>query len=336
MCKPIANQLFFSNSYRVATKAADYYRVYVSEQLNVTRRTVRNQVIDAYLPALLLSENLVLLDKNIANLEKLLSETRAIQQAGFAEQLDVDRLELSLTALRSERDNLVRQQSMVLNGLKMAMGMPMDGQLELSDNLNQLLATYGDADLSSELNPQNRPEYVQLRRARDLSLVQVELQSKPWMPTVAGFVQYQPGWQGGFGNDKKWFFIPSAVAGISVNVNLFDSGGSKARRQMAQIGVQTIDEQEKLLLNGMQLELSNARKQYLNARERVNNQQKNLALAQRIYDTTQTKFKAGVGSSFELVSAEQTLYAAQQALMSAQYDLLNAKVAVQKALGTTN
>ncbi|HNE27688.1 MAG: TolC family protein [Saprospiraceae bacterium] len=330
------NQLFFSNSYRVATKAADYYRVYVSEQLNVARRTVRNQVIDAYLPALLLSENLALLDKNIANLEKLLSETKAIQQAGFAEQLDVDRLELSLTALRSERDNLVRQQSMVLNGLKMAMGLRMDEPLSLSDNLNQLLGDYGAADLSSQLNPQNRPEYVQLRRARELSQIQVELQSKPWMPTVAGFVQYQPGFQGGFGDDKKWFFIPSAIAGISVNVNLFDSGGSKARRQMAQIGVQTIDEQEKLLLNSLELEVSNARKQYLNAEERVKNQQKNLALAQRIYDTTQTKFKAGVGSSFELVSAEQSLYSAQQALMTAQYDLLNAKIAVQKALGTTN
>lgn len=330
------NQLFFSNSYRLATKAADYYRVYVNEQLNVTRRTVRNQVIDAYLPALLITENLAILDKNIANLEKLLAETRAIQQAGFAEQLDVDRLELSLTTLRSERDNLVRQQEMVVNGLKMTMGMPVSEPLALSDNLNQLLANYGSADLTSELNPQNRPEYVQLRRGRDLGQIQVDLESKPWMPTVAGFIQYQPGYQGGFGDDTKWFFIPAAVTGISVSMNLWDSGVSKARKQKAMIGIQTIDEQEKLLLNGMQLELANARKQYLNAQERVGNQQKNVALAQRIYDTTQTKYKAGIGSSLELVSAEQSLYSAQQALMSAQYDLLTAKVAVQKALGTAN
>ena len=54
---------------------------------------------------------------------------------------------------------------------------------------------------------------------------------------------------------------------------------------------------------------------------------------QRIYNTTQTKYKSGVGSSFELVSAEQQLYSAQQALMQAQYDLLAAKVALRKALG---
>ncbi|MCC7503989.1 MAG: TolC family protein [Saprospiraceae bacterium] len=230
----------------------------------------------------------------------------------------------------------MRQQEMVVNGLKMTMGMPVSEPLALSDNLNQLLANYGSADLTSELNPQNRPEYVQLRRGRDLGQIQVDLESKPWMPTVAGFIQYQPGYQGGFGDDTKWFFIPAAVTGISVSMNLWDSGVSKARKQKAMIGIQTIDEQEKLLLNGMQLELANARKQYLNAQERVGNQQKNVALAQRIYDTTQTKYKAGIGSSLELVSAEQSLYSAQQALMSAQYDLLTAKVAVQKALGTAN
>ncbi len=330
------NQLFFSNSYRLATRAADVYRIYVNEQLSVTRQTVRNQVIDAYLPALLIGENLSILDKNIANLEKLLNETTAIQNAGFAEQLDVDRLQLSLSALRSERGNLLRQQEMVINALKLAMGMPVGTELALSDNLNQLLGQYATVDLISELDPQKRPEFVQLRKGRELSAVNVDLNSKTWLPSVGGFIQYSPGFQGGFGTDNKWYFIPSAVAGVSVNFNLWDSGVSKARRQQAIIAVQTIDEQEKLLVNGMQLELANARKQYLNAQERVANQQKNLTLAQRIYDTTQTKYKAGVGSSFELVNAESGLYQAQQSLMTAQYDLLTARIAVQKALGTAN
>ncbi|HNM27189.1 MAG TPA: TolC family protein, partial [Saprospiraceae bacterium] len=85
--------------------------------------------------------------------------------------------------------------------------------------------------------------------------------------------------------------------------------------------------------NALRLELENARKQFANATERVKSQQQNLDLAQRIYNTTQTKYKAGVGSSFELVSAEQQLYGAQQSLLQAQYDLLSARVAIKKALG---
>lgn len=328
-----ANQLFFSNSYRLAKKAARFYRTYVDEQLAVAKQSVRNQVIDAYLPALLISENVAIIDKNLGNLEKLFSDTKAINKAGFAEQLDVDRLELSISTLRSERANLVRQQEIVQNALKFTMGMPVQNQITLSDNLNKLLAEYATADVSTEVNFMNRPEYLQLLKGRDLSALQVELNDKTWLPNVAGFVQYQPGWQGGFGDQTAWFFIPSAIAGLSVNFALWDGGGAKARRERAIIGVQTIDSQKKLLENAITLEVENARKQFANATDRVANQQKNLELAQRIYDTTQKKYKAGIGSSFEISQAEQGLYAAQQALMSAQFDLLTAKVAIKKALG---
>lgn len=327
------NQLFFSNSYRVAKKAAQYYRNYVEQQLTVIKRTIHNQVVDAYLPALLISDNLATLDKNIANLDKMLSETRAINQAGFAEQLDVDRLDLSLSTLRSERGNLVRQREIVVNALKFSMGMPVGQDITLTDDVQKLMALHTDADFTSELNLMNRPEYIQLLKGRELSALEVELNSKTWMPSISGFIQYQPGYQGGFGDDTKWFFIPSAVAGVSVNVPIWDGGGAKARRERAFINLQTLDAQKQTLENGIALEVENARKQYTNAQERVANQQKNLDLAQRIYDTTQTKYKAGVGSSFEVTQAEQGLYTAQQNLMQARYDLLGARISIKKALG---
>jgi outer membrane protein TolC len=305
----------------------------VDQQLVATKRTVYNQVVDAYLPALLISDNLATLDKNIGNLDKLLSDTRAINQAGFAEQLDVDRLDLSLSSLRSERNNLVRQREIVVDALKLAMGMPVGQDIALSDDVQKLMATYTDADMTSELNLLNRPDYVALLKSRDLNALQIELNSKPWMPTLVGFVQYQPAFQGGFGNDTKWFFIPSAVAGVSVNFTIWDGGISKARRERAMVGVQTLDTQKQMLENAIALEVAAARKQYANAQERVGSQQKNLDLAQRIYDTTQTKYKAGVGSSFEVTQAEQGLYTAQQNVMQARYDLLTARIAIKKALG---
>lgn len=333
------NQLLFNNSYLIGLKAARHYREYVNDQLAVTKQSVRNQVIDAYLPALLLSENLGILDKNIGNIEKLFSETKAINKAGFAEQLDVDRLELSLSNLRTERGALERQREIVVNALKFTMGMPIANDITPSDDVNKLLSEYADIDLVASPNFMNRPEYVQLLRGRELSALEVDLYRKPWMPTVSGFVQYQPGLQGGFGAKdspgfNEWYFIPSAVAGVSVSVPIWDGGGTKAKKERAIIAMQTIDAQKQLLENAILLEVENARKQYLNAQERAASQQKNLTLAQRIYDTTQTKYKAGVGSSFEITQAEQSLYTAQQNLIQAQYDLLTARTAVKKALGT--
>jgi outer membrane protein TolC len=149
------------------------------------------------------------------------------------------------------------------------------------------------------------------------------------MPTVAGFVQAQGSYQG---NDKL-FWIPASVAGISVGLPIWDGGTSKAKLQRAKISAEQVDIQRGMLENAISLEVEAARKQYLNATERVANQQKNLGLAQRIYAATETKYKAGIGSSFELVTAEQQVTAAQQNLLQAQYDLLTARVAVKKALG---
>lgn len=331
-------QLIFNNSYLLSMRAARYYKEYVNQELQATRYKVRNDVTDAYLPALLISENLTVLDKNIGNLEKLLADTRAINQAGFAEQLDVDRLELSLATLRSERGNLARQQEMVINALKFTMGMKVAEPLALSDNLDKLMAQYADVDINAQIDPMNRPEYLSILKARQLSAIQVDLYKRPWMPTIAGFAQWQPGYQGGYGdkdgdNFNKWYYIPSALAGISISVPIWDGGGSKAKKQRAIITMQTVDIQKQMLENAFSLEIETARKQYQNANERVANQQKNLDLAQRIYNTTQTKYKAGIGSSFEVTQAEQGLYAAQQSLMNARFDLLAARVAFKQATG---
>ncbi len=334
----LLNQLIFNNSYLIGLRAAKYYRQYVDNQLAVTRQTIRNRVTDAYLPALLISDNLSILDKNIGNLEKLFSDTKAINQAGFAEQLDVDRLELSLSNLRSERGSLARQREIVVNALKFNMGMPIANEISLSDNTGLLLAAVGEIDMTSPPDFMARPEYLLLLKGRDLSGLEVDLYRKPWMPTVAGFVQWQPSYQGGFGTKDsdgfdKWFYISSAVAGLSVNIPIYDGGGTKAKRERALISAQTVEIQRGMLENAISLELDGARKQFLNAQERVANQEKNLALAQRIYDTTQTKYKAGVGSSFEITQSESGLYTAQQGLLQAQFDLLSAKVAIKKAMG---
>ena len=332
------NQLIFNNSYLIGLRAAKYYRQYVDNQLAVTRQTVRNTVTDAYLPALLISENLSILDKNIGNLDKLFSDTKAINKAGFAEQLDVDRLELSLSTLKSERGNLVRQREIVVNALKFTMGMPVGTEVNIADDVPALLSASGEVDLISPPNFMARPEYLLLLKGRELSGLQVDLYRKPWMPTVAGFVQWQPSYQGGFGTKdtetfNDWYYISSAVAGLSVSVPIWDGGGSKAKKERAIISAQTVDIQKQMLENALTLELDAARKQYLNAQERVASQERNLALAQRIYDTTQTKYKAGIGSSFEITQSESSLYSAQQGVLQARYDLLTARVAIRKALG---
>jgi outer membrane protein TolC len=322
------NQLLFSNDYLLGLRAARLLRELAEEELEATRRAVRNTVTDAYLPTLIIAESVGILDKNIGTIQTLLNETEATRQAGFAEQLDVDRLRLTRSTLNSQRANIIRQRETVVNALKFTMGYPVVEPLEVSDDIETLLATYGVIDTAAVLNLSDRPEYRQILKARALQNLDVERYARPWMPTVGGFLSGQGSFQG----NSELFWIPSAVAGVSASINLWDGGISRARRERAKLAVANIEQQEAKLVNALHLEVVNAQKTYVSAMEDYRNRRDNLALAERIYETTQVKFRAGVGSSFELVTTEQQLFDAQRALIDAQFQLLSALSDYRQAL----
>jgi outer membrane protein TolC len=91
--------------------------------------------------------------------------------------------------------------------------------------------------------------------------------------------------------------------------------------------------QRQELGRAIDLEVSTSRKTYESSLEQYKSQKRNLELAQRIYDTTQIKYREGVGSSLEVTQAEQSLYSTQSNYIQALYDLIVSKMNVEKALG---
>lgn len=323
------DQLLFNNSYLVGLKAAKLYRQYVDLELSSVREKVRNSVTDAYLPALLISESVKVLDKNIENQQKLFNDTKATYKAGFVEQLDVDRLDYLLSTLKTQRDNLARQKETIINVLKFTLNIPANEDIILSDDLDALLQKYVTLNPDEALDYNNRPDYATILKARELNQVEVELYQKDWLPTVSFFASYNPSFQG----NNKYYWIPSAVAGLAINMPIYDGGLSRAKQERATIAAMQVDEQKNMLVRSFDLEIENARNQYKNAKQKVENQDHDLALAQKIYDTTQIKFKSGVGSSYEVTQALAGLFQAQGDLVNARFELLKAVVAINKALG---
>lgn len=327
-----ASQLIFNGSYLEGLKAARLYREYVAQQLEAKKMEVRNNVVGVYLPALLISESSNTLDKNIANLEKLFKEVKELYKAGFAEQLDVDRLDLSLSNLKTERENLDRQMEIVMNALKFTIGYPMDQPISISDNIAKLLSEANSQELEAAINYNDRQEYKVAEIGVALNASNIKINKAAYLPSLALFGSYQYSIQGD-NLLKDAFGIPTSVVGVQANIPLFDGFEKKSKIQRAQLQLEMVMNQKKELERAIDLQVLNARIQYKSAKARVESQQKNLALAEKIYNTTLTKFKGGVGSSFELSTAEQGLYQTQQNYTQAQYDLLTAKKNLEKAIG---
>lgn len=321
----------FDASYLTGLKAARMYREYAAQELATKRQDVKYQVINAYLPALLVDENLRILDKNIANLEKLLSETQALFKEGFVEQLDADRLELSLANLRTERESLARQKEVALNALKFALGFPMGQPIEVSENLAALSPDAADSDLTGDVNYGGRQEYNLVRMGEQLNELNVQVNRSAYIPTLDLIGVYQQSMFANQLSEGQWF--PTTIVGAQLNVPIFDGLAKKARVQRSKLDLEIVRNQRADLERAISLEVQNARTLYLNAKQRLDNQARSLQLAEKIYQTTQTKYREGVGSSIEISQAEQSLYQTQQLHIQALYDLVQAKIGLDKALG---
>ena len=326
-----ASALIYDGSYSVALKASRLYKDYAQGKLKAAEYEVRKTVMDAYLPSLLLNENTEILTKNITNLESILFETKALYKEGFVEQLDVDRLELSLANLKSERNNLTRQKEVVLNALKFTLGLDKDAKISINDKIENLLEEATEEELTADVEYTNRADYNSANLGLQLSEVDVERWKKGYLPSVAGFANYQYQYQGD--NFSDGFWAPTFVVGLQANVPIFDGFDKRAKIERANLVVQKTQNQIWTLRNAIDLEVNNARISYESAQIRLNDQKNNIELAQKIYDTTQIKYKEGIGSSIEIIQAEQSLYQTQANYTQALFEVLRAKIDLDKALG---
>ena len=323
------NQLLFDNKYLATIKAAKMYKDYAAIQYKGTVEKLRNRVTDAYVPALVVAEAVRVLDKNIESQSKLVFETEANYKAGFVEQLDVDRLQYALSDFKTDREALVRQRQKLTDLLKFTMNMPMSDSITLTDDVDKLLAIYGDINPEEQLDYMNRPDYVAILKARELNDIQTDAFRKDWWPVLSFFGSYDPVYQG---NDRL-YFIPSAIIGVNLSMPIYDGGYYKAKEERSMIQAMKVEENKRLLTQSYDLQIETARKDYHSTKQKMEDQKRNLELAERIFATSETKFKQGLGSSFEVTQAQAGLYKSQADLVNARFDFLKSLVSFKEALG---
>jgi len=336
-----ARGMLFDGSFFVGLRAARASGEYYNLALASTQREVRGQVTRAYFPVLLLKTNVAVLNNNISNLEKLKNEVAAQYDAGFVEQLDVDRLTLSLNNLRSRRDQVMQQAENALRALKFTINYPVDEPLRVEDDLDKFQTDIDAAALTADIPYGERPEIQLLDKTIMLQGLNEELQRAAYLPTVyasvAGQYQHQGNRPFSAGDDPNeadfGFWAPTIVLGLTANIPIYDFGGRAARVERAKLATQKVVNQRNDARRGIQLEVLNARATFTANNDRLSVTRDNLDLARRIYDTTQIKYREGVGSSLEIVQAEQALYESQATFLNALYETLVAKEDLFLALG---
>ena len=326
------NQLLFDGTYIVGLQASKTYRELSMKSLKRSRIETSVAVTKAYYSVLVSNEQLNLLDANMVRLKKTLDDTKALYKNGFVEKIDVDRLTVLHNNLETERENVIRLLDLNVNLLKFQMGMSVQSKLTLKDSITglQVAQTFAVSDTSVY---KNRIEYSLLETQKKLNELDLKRYKSQFLPSLSAFGSTS---QNALSNSFGTMFdrsFPTTLIGFRLSVPII-SGGIKLY-QVRNAKLEILKTQNNLinLRNGISLEVEQAQTIYRNGLKSLENQNRNMELAQEVLRVTKIKYEQGVGSSIEVTTAETSLKESQNNYINALYDLLINKVNMDKALG---
>lgn len=326
------NQLLFDGSYLVGLQASKTFRELSSKNLTRTRIETAVAVTKAYYSVLVSNEQLNLIDANLDRLRKSLSDTEALFKNGFVEKIDLDRLTVFKNNLETERENVIRLLALNVNLLKFQMGMTVNSRLTLTDSINNLQADQAVVARDSSAY-RNRIEYSLLETQKKLNEFDLKRYKSQFLPSLSAFGNTSQSFQSNNFSELFSSNFPSTIIGLRLSVPIISGGIKLSQVRNAKLVILKTQNDLVNLQNGINLEVEQAQTTYSNSLKSLDNQKRNMDLAQEVLRVSKIKYEQGVGSSIEVTSAETSLKEAQNNYINALYDLMINRVNVEKASG---
>lgn len=328
------NQLLFEPQVFVGLQARKEFLTNSDLMIKVLEDSVRQSVYKSYYAVLISQKQLVFIQESIKRLQKLASDQNEMFKNGFVERLDIDKTTVTLNNIKTTEIQLRNAIIIGLAVLKMNLGLPQADSLMLKDSLTSDYIKENILDDSFKYEDRN--EVKLLNSAVKLQGYDVKRYRLSYFPTVSAFYNFQKNGQrrnNEGGNQAPWFWYNTNLVGLSVNVPIFDGFQKKYKIKQAQFSVDKIKNTLDQALKGIDLEVTIAKNTLTNAILAMDAQESNMQLAERVFNTVKKKYEQGVGSSFEILQADNEFQQAQSNYFRALYEAIIAKISYQKALG---
>jgi len=327
------SQILFDGQVFVGLLARKATIEFATQNAAVTEEMIVANVAKVYYQLVVSRTQVELIDSNLALLEKNLRDTRILYENGFREKLDVDKTEVQLSNLRTERNKVMNQVSNGYYGLKLLMGMPVADELILTDRLAESFVLDGALQAEAYKYEERKDyQYAQIgKRLNEYNLRRYKLSQIPTFSMSAVYAKNAQRSTWNFLGRGDWFTISNI--NLNLAVPIFNGFVTKSRIQQSRIDLRKTENQIDALKNSIDREVASAKNNFTSALERLNVQRRNQSLAEQVYQNTKKKYEIGTGSQIEINVAQTDLKAAQTNYITALYDAVISKIDFLQATG---
>jgi outer membrane protein len=327
-------QAIFDQAVFTGLKAAKSTREFYRINAQLTEEDVIERVANNYYQVFVQRQQLAVLDSTYANTTKVRDIIKGQFDNGLARKIDLDRMNVNLSNINTQRQQIINAVQLQENALKFYMGMPINTPITLAQENFEVTPM----NLDETPDTTQRTQYQLLKKQEELLGLQrksVVAEYYPRLSLSAGYNYI------GQGPEMPWFKKPSdgvywsdfSAISLNLSVPIFNGFGTRARVNQATIELKNTEEDLRDTKLALDLAFENARTQIQNSIITINNQRENVTLAQEVLDNTQNNYQQGLATLTDLLDAENSYIQAQNNFTSALLDYKLAEVQLRKAKG---
>jgi outer membrane protein TolC len=327
-------QLLFQPDVFVGLQARSTALKYADLNVKVMEDSIKSNVLRSYYGVLIAEKRQRYIIEGLDRLEKLHADQEKLYKNGFAEKLDIDKTQVSLNNLQTTKTQLDNLIYIGYASLKYALGLTQKDTLSLTDTLSSEIVKRDLLDGSS-FKYEDRNEIQLLNTVEELQKLDLKRYKLQYVPTISAYwnfsgnaLRQSPNY---LNFNEPWF--KTSVAGINMNVPIFDGLQKNFRIKQARLSLDKTNNTKENLERVIDFQREAAVNILKNSLATLDAQERNMQLAERVFNTTKKKYEQGLGSSFEILQSDQEFQTAQSNYFQALYDAVTAKIGYYRSLG---
>jgi outer membrane protein TolC len=299
--------------------------------LQQSEDNLRANIKTSYASVLVLQNVVTLLETSLANIEQMAEMTQRSVDVGAAEQTTADLIKVRANTLKNNINANLRSTQLAMNALKVLLDVPAQTELVLTSTLEDFLSA--DAVLALLGNSfvlENNINYQLLEKNVELAKKNLHMAGWAYGPTVALAYQYSK--KDYFGEKSGFNMTPPNAVSLNISMPLWSSGKRAAGVVEKKIALEEARNTFAETANNLGIQNDQLRYNLQNGYETYMNEKDNMAVTQRVFESTTNKFNQGAASNLDLVNASNDLITAQSSYVQAVLTLVNAQVELEKFL----
>ena len=273
--------------------------------------------------------------RSVELVEQMLRMMEVNYASGLVKKVDVDRLRVNLTNLKTQQSAIESGLEVQKNLLKLQMGFEVTEPiavpaLDLSLMAQQEIAAVG----SPTFDPIRHIAYRQLQQRERMAELQERAKKYEYLPTLSLAINLQYNHMSDqlFGGATNYGY-PTAMVGVSLRMPIFSGGSRLAKVRESHLDLLKAQEDLHALDQSLRMANLNASLKLRDTRRTIALQRDNQALAEQVLDLAQKNYSLGVASLSDVLNASQSLVQAQMSYASALGDYMKAFIDLKKSRG---